>query len=297
MATVRLPPSEWFPAGRPDIDVLDVSLADGTRQRVLAAGHESGLPVLLLHGWAVSAYLWRHNIAPLAEAGYRVFAPDLPGHGLSGVPSGRGAFTLERTTDRLAMLLDVLGLARVALVAQSMGGRIALELVRRERARVRCLALFGPVGFGDLPPQKAFVPFVPSLPGALPSMLVTRRAVEIVQRRVHGKLKDGWFTDRDVDEYWAPSQFPDVVRAQLQMLRDFDWAPLAAGTLSSVAVPTIVVFGTLDRTVRPAHAAELVAALPDGRLEWVHGGGHVVMEEVPDLVNALLAGFLAAAPA
>ena len=115
--------------------------------------------------------------------------------------------------------------------------------------------------------------------------------MEIVQRRVHGKL--GWFTDRDVDEYWAPSQFPDVIRAQLQMLRDFAWAPLAVAELSRLAPPTLVVFGTLDRTVRPSHAAPLVAAIPDGTLVWVEGGGHVLMEEVPPRVNAMLLEFLA----
>ena len=124
-------------------------------------------------------------------------------------------------------------------------------------------------------------------------MLVTRQIVEVVQRRVHGKLKDGGFTDRDVDEYWAPSQFPDVVRAQLQMLREFDWNPLSPEAVASVSVRTLVVFGTLDRTVRPANAAALVAQLPHGRLAWVEGGGHVVMEEVPDRINRLLTDFLA----
>ena len=272
----------------------NVRLSNGLNQRVLVAGPPDAPPVVMLHGWAVSAYLWRHNILPLATAGYRVYAPDLPGHGLSDVPAGAGAFTIDRSAERLAMLLDALGAPRAALVAQSMGARIAIELARRESARVTSLVLFGPVGFGDLPPQKAFAPFVPVLPGTLPSLLVTRRAVEAVQRRVHGKLKGGWFTDRDVDEYWAPSQFPDVVRAQLQMLREFSWEPLTRDELTAVSMPTLVVFGTLDRTVRPAHASELVALLPSGRLEWVEGGGHVVMEEVPEHVNGLLVEFLRA---
>ena len=290
MTAVRLPPERWFPAGEGDIAVRQVALGDGLSLRVLEAGRPDGTPLLLLHGWAISAYLWRHNIVPLARAGFRVYAADLPGHGLSSVPTERGSFTLSRMTDRVARLLDALAIERAAVVAQSMGGRIAVELARRHPDRVTRLALFGPVGFGELPPQKAFVPFVPVLPGALPSYLVTRRVVEIVQRRVHGKL--GWFTERDVDEYWAPTQFPEVVRAQVQMLREFDWAPLQPAALAEVRAPTLVVFGTLDRTVRPSYAAPLVAALPHGRLEWVEGGGHVVMEEVPARVNELLVRFL-----
>jgi pimeloyl-ACP methyl ester carboxylesterase len=155
---------------------------------------------------------------------------------------------------------------------------------------VERLALFGPVGFGDVTPATAFAPFIPEVLGDLATALVTRQMVEITQRRVHGKL--GWFTDRDVDEYWAPTQFPTVVRAQVQMLREFSWGPLAPAELAALDVETLVVFGTTDKTVRPTRAAELVAALPKGRLEWIEGGGHVVMEEVPERINALLVEFL-----
>ena len=79
----------------------------------------------------------------------------------------------------------------------------------------------------------------------------------------------------------------------MQMLREFDWAPLAPTTLAEISTPTLVVFGTLDGTVKPVNAEQLVKALPHGRLEWIEGGGHVVMEEVPDAVNALLLSFLA----
>ena len=117
-------------------------------------------------------------------------------------------------------------------------------------------------------------------------MSVPRRLVALVQRRVYGKL--GYFTERDVDEYWAPSQFPSVVRAQLAMLHEFSWQLWDAATLRRLITPTHVVFGTRDRTVRPQPAEELAAHLPNGRLTWIVDGGHVVMEEVPDRINARL---------
>jgi pimeloyl-ACP methyl ester carboxylesterase len=266
-----------------------VALANGLGLRVLESGPPGGTPLLLLHGWAISAYLWRHNISALAAAGYRVHAPDLPGHGLSDAPLAKGSYTLETLADDVAALLDVLELERAAVVAQSMGGRIALEVARRHR--VTRLALFGPVGLGEVSPAREFAPFLPKLPGALATMLVPRELVELVQRRVYGKI--GWFTERDIDEYWAPTQFPAVVQAAMQMLREFDWAPLTPETLAQIPSPTMVVFGTLDGTVKPVNAEHLVKALPNGRLEWIEGGGHVVMEEVPDAVNALLLSFLA----
>jgi pimeloyl-ACP methyl ester carboxylesterase len=284
----RLPPAEWFPAGWPGITARMVPLADGTSLRVVEAGPADGEPVVMIHGWAVSAYLWRHTMVGLAAAGYRTYAPDLPGHGLSDSPGGRGEYTLDAFTRRGEQLLDALGLDRPSILAQSMGGRIAAALAIRGRAKR--LALFGPVGFGAVTPATAYAPFLSDFAAGIATTLVTRQMVEIVQRRVHGKL--GWFTDRDVDEYWAPTQFPAVVRAQLQMLREFTWTPLTVAELQSVTVDTLVVFGSQDRTVKPTVAAELAAHLSKGRLEWVEGGGHVLMEEIPAQVNAMLVEFL-----
>ena len=288
--TSRLPPDQWFPAGRDDIVARHVVLGDGLTVRVLEAGPPDGASVVLLHGWAISAYLWRHNIPALASAGYRVYAPDLPGHGLSGAPSERGSYTLGRLTDRVVELFDALGITLASVVAQSMGARIAVELARRDPARIKRLALFGPVGFGEITTRLALAPLVPLLPGILPSLLVTRRAIARAQHRVRGVV--GRFQERDVDEYWAPTQFPDLVRAQVRMLREFAWTPYDPAVVAALRVPTLVVFGTLDRTVVPLHAERLVAAMPNGRLEWVEGGGHVVNEEVPDRVNAMLLKFL-----
>lgn len=266
-----------------------MTLADGVRVRVIEAGAVDGKPILLIHGWAVTAYLWRHNIAALAAAGFRVFAADMPGHGLSDAPREKGSYTLATMAFRVGLLLDALGLDRAPIVAQSMGGRIAIEVALAGRATR--LALFGPVGFGEVRSERVLAPLIPDIPGTLAAQLFPRRAVEVVQRRVYGKL--GWFTERDIDEYWAPSQFPHVLRAQIQMLREFSWGPLDEATLARCTTPTLVVFGTSDRTVKPVHAMRLVAAMPDARLELIEGGGHVVMEEVPDRVNALLTEFLA----
>jgi epoxide hydrolase 4 len=263
-------------------------LSNGLTLRLLESGPTEGTPLVLLHGWAISAYLWRHNFAALAAAGFHVYAPDLPGHGLSSAPLEKGSYTLDQLADDLAALLDLLGLERTAVVAQSMSGRIALELARRHR--VTRLALFGPVGFGEISPAHELAPLLPALPGALAAMLVPRELVELVQRRVYGKI--GWFTERDIDEYWAPTQFPGVVRASLQMLSEFDWEPLALSAVAEILTPTMVVFGTLDGTVKPIQAEQLVHAMPHGKLEWIEGGGHVVMEEVPETTNRLILGFL-----
>lgn len=290
----RLPPDSWFPANVPGIASRAIALRHGISLRVLEAepppGSSTdaapGTPIVLLHGWGVSSYLWRHNILPLAAAGHRVVALDLPGHGLSTAPGAAGSYTVERFATSVLEALDALSIPRAFVAAQSMAGKIALRIALDAPHRVSRLVLFGPVGFGLIPPWHVLSPFIPQLPGVVPSLLVSRRVVEFVQRRVHGKL--GGFTERDVDEYWAPTQFPEIVRAQLQMLKEFEWTPWAPEVLATLRAPTHLVFGTRDRTVRPVHAARLAAALPVGRLTWVEDGGHVVMEEVPERINALI---------
>jgi pimeloyl-ACP methyl ester carboxylesterase len=270
--------------------VRRVALPSGLSLRVLEAGPTDGPVVVLVHGWAISVYLWRHNILPLAAAGYRVVAFDLPGHGLSDAPREAGRYTLASFVTALRELLDVLGIARCALIAQSMGGKVAVQFVLDALARVSSLQLYGPVGFGLIPPWHMLSPFLPDIPGEISARFVTRRTVQFVQERVYGKL--GWFSERDVDEYWAPSQFPDIVRAQIRMLKEFSWEPWEPADVARLELPTLVVFGTRDRTVRPVHAKRLAAALPCGRLRWIADGGHVVMEEAPDRINALMLGGL-----
>jgi pimeloyl-ACP methyl ester carboxylesterase len=284
--STRLPPSEWFPAGVSGITVRRVTIASGLTLRVLEAGPASGSVVLLVHGWGVTAYLWRHNILPLAAAGYRVYAIDLPGHGLSDAPSEPGSYTVQRFTRSVLELLDALGVRRAAVCAQSMGGKIAVQAALDAPARIRRLTLFGPVGFGLIPPWQSLSPMLPTLPGEWLSKLIPREVVAFVQHRVYGKL--GFFTQRDVDEYWAPTQFPAAVRAAFQMLQEFHWGLWDEATLRRLQTPTHVVFGTRDRTVRPREAKRLAAVLPQGKLTWIEDGGHVVMEEVPERVNALL---------
>ena len=261
-------------------------LPTGLALRVLEAGPADGPPVLLLHGWAVTSYLWRHNILALAEAGFRVVSADLPGHGLSDAPSASGSYTLDAFARSVFALLDALQIPRATIVAQSMGAKVALQCALDAPERVDRLVLFGPVGFGILPPWKTLSPLLPSIPGELLTYMVPRRVIAFIQHRVYGKL--GWFSEADVDQYWAPTQFAPVVRAQLQMLKEFDWSPWDVATLRTLQVPTLLVFGTRDRTVRPVHAERLAQELPNGRLEWIEDGGHVVMEEVPERINAML---------
>ena len=250
-----------------------------------------GAPVMLVHGWGIHAYLWRRTIPALVAAGRRVYALDLPGHGLSDRPLAPGSYTLAAMTAHIAALFDALGVRRAPIAGQSMGGRIAFELARTRPDRVSALALFGSVGFGAVPNVVSLAPYLPAPRGTMSTLLVRRWMVALSKAFAYGRRVQA--AQADIDAYWAATQFPDFLAAMRQTLIDFDWDPLTPDALAQVTAPALIVFGTRDRTVRPRSADALVRALPRGTLRYVADAGHVVNEECPDEVNPLLVQFIA----
>ncbi|HXW31695.1 MAG TPA: haloalkane dehalogenase [Acidimicrobiales bacterium] len=94
--------------------------------------------VLLMHGEPSWCYLYRTMVPVLAEAGYRVVAPDLVGFGRSDKPAARGEYSYARHVEWMrAALFDELGLRGLTLVGQDWGGLVGLRLVAEHPDRFR----------------------------------------------------------------------------------------------------------------------------------------------------------------
>jgi pimeloyl-ACP methyl ester carboxylesterase len=259
--------------------------------RLLTAGPAAGAPIVLIHGWAIHSYLWRRNIPALVEAGYRVYALDLPGHGLSDKPRAPGSYTVNTMASHVLALFDALSIARATVIGHSMGGRIAIEFARMNAARVSALALLGSVGFGEIFSMVALASRVPAPRGPISTLLLRRWMVAASRAYAYGRRSSP--LAEDVDAYWAATQFPDFLAAMHQSLVDFDWRPLERAAIEEIVMPALVIFGTRDRTVRPVHTSSLASLLPHGRLYWVRDAGHVANEEAPEEINRLLVEFAA----
>src|SRR6201995_3501889 len=85
--------------------------------------HGSGRPVLLLHGWPDSAYLWRNQIPFLVNNGFQAIAPDLRGFGHSDRPEGVGAYSLQNAVCDLVGILDRFGIDAADIVGGDRGKR------------------------------------------------------------------------------------------------------------------------------------------------------------------------------
>ncbi len=97
--------------------------------------------ILCLHGFPESAISWRHQIDPLAQAGYRVWAPDLRGYGGTTRPTGIDAYRIESLIDDVTGLLDAAQVQRVILVGHDWGGIIAWYYAMRHAGRVEALVI------------------------------------------------------------------------------------------------------------------------------------------------------------
>jgi len=116
-----------------DIDVNGVTL------RVHEAGDAANPTVVLCHGFPELAYSWRHQMAPLADAGFHVIAPDQRGYGHSSAPRQIEAYGITQLTDDLIGLLDHFGKDDAVFVGHDWGALIVWDLARLHPERVRAV--------------------------------------------------------------------------------------------------------------------------------------------------------------
>lgn len=292
----RLRPAEMFPAGRAEIEVRYVRLPSGVLLRVLESGAANADPILLLHGWGASVYMWRDWLTALAAAGRRVIAVDLPGHGLSDKPDAAEHYSLAGMAAAVRALMQAESLHGVDVVAQSMAGTIAVEIAATDPGQIRRLVLVNPACFGRVRIQRLARMVSPPVVDRVLPRLVPRWLIARTHKMVYGDPSR--VTRRDEDEYWAPSQFPGFTRAMRQLVHEFTWtrapATQMAERLRAMESRVLVVLGSKDTLVRDAaeYVAELRATGFRPRVDTIAGGGHAVNEERPDEVIALTTQFL-----
>lgn len=93
------------------------------RLRLIEMG--TGPLVVLVHGWPELSYSWRHQMPVLAEAGYRVVAPDMRGYGRSDAPKAIDAYTIQKLTQDIVNVVESSGESQATLVGHDWGALVA----------------------------------------------------------------------------------------------------------------------------------------------------------------------------
>jgi pimeloyl-ACP methyl ester carboxylesterase len=269
-----------------------VRLSEGATHYQVA-GPEGGLPVVLIHGFSVPAFIWDPTFIALADAGFRVLRYDLLGRGESERPRGR--YDLARFERQLVELVAALDLGpAVDLVGLSMGGAIAVGVTDRHPDLVRRLALMDPAGLPRSTPPVLQVLRVPLLGELAMALLGKRMLVSALQADIHepGQMAD--LLVRYRDRYLAQMERPGFLRALLSTVRHGPLTTLAGAyaRVGRQARRILLIWGREDRTVPFALSVTARALMPNADFQAIDSAGHAPHLERPEVVNGLLIAFI-----
>ncbi|MGH7603241.1 MAG: alpha/beta fold hydrolase [Gemmatimonadaceae bacterium] len=285
-----LSPGEMFPANDPAYRVTYPRLGSGLRVRVVERGDPRSPPVLFLHGWGCTVYVFHRNMPAIADAGFRAIAVDLKGHGLSDKPIARDEYSIDSLVEHVRDILDALELERIAIAGHSLGGSLAYHFAARYSDRVQRLALLSPVGMKGVPLLWLYRALTPRFLVPVFQRIRSPLLVKVGLRRVYGRR--GHFTKRDVEEFFAPSQFPEYSLAMRELLHAYDWNAATTRKLKTLDVPAIGLWGTLDHLMPADGMGVFMPLLPRIVLSAIPDAGHAITMETPTEVNAALIALL-----
>lgn len=275
--------------------------ANGIQLHVVTEG--DGPLVLLVHGWPEFWWSWRHQLAALAEAGFRAVAVDLPGFGDSDKP--------DRTYDEawvnacLAALVEALAPGEQAIVAgHDWGGLLVWPLVRR---RPDLFAAVIGVNTPDLP-RGTLAPL------AVMDKVFTGEPNYIMQFQEYGPAD--WLLARDVrawlealylgpatrhpevftpevlDRYIEVFSRPGAITPGLDYYRNMDANWRAAADLPwRIDLPALMICAEHDPVLSPALSEGMEARVPNLSRVLIEDCGHWTQQEQPEATNKALVAF------
>jgi pimeloyl-ACP methyl ester carboxylesterase len=243
-------------------------------------------PVLCLHGFPETSYMWRHVLSALADSGRRALALDLPAFGDSSPdPPGTWAqhvAALERFHSRL-------GLGPVWLVVHDWGGLIGLRWACDHPRSVAGLVISDTGFFAD---------------GRWHGMAKTLReegqgeqVLAALDRQSFGQLLASLspgFDESAADEYWRVFETDEGREAVLSFYRTCDFSELAPyeGKLGELGVPTLLLWGENDEFAPLGGAYRFRKQIPGAELVVVEGAGHFVYADEPERCAREILAFL-----
>lgn len=296
-----------------EVEHAQVPVGDGIELHVASAGPADGPPVLLLHGFPELWLSWRHQLGPLADAGYRVLAPDMRGYGRSSRPAPVEAYDHDALRGDVLGLIDHAGAERAAVIGHDWGAFLSWHVALAAPERVACVTgLSVPaVPRAPAPPiaimrqnlGKDFYIVWFQEPGAAEAVL----EADVRRTLATQKTWTAAWADSDDDPptppYLTDDEFQVYVDAYtetgftggLNWYRNIDrnWEAAARYEGRTIDVPALFVVGSRDPVQRfmPKEAmtglvTDLRAAIP------IEGAGHWIQQQAPDEVNDALLRFL-----
>jgi pimeloyl-ACP methyl ester carboxylesterase len=288
---------------------------NGIELAVAEHGPADGPVVVLLHGFPELGFSWRHQVAPLVAADYRVLVPDMRGFGDSDAPDDAEQYAVDVLAADVLGLLDHAGAQRGTVIGHDWGADVAWKTAWLHPERVLAVAGLS-------------VPFAPRAP-APPLGLMRKHLGEdfymvwfqqpgVAEQALARDVRRTLATSRVWDAAWAadtgdqPRTPPFMTEDELDVyVRTFgrtgfhgglnyyrnldrNWERTADVAERRITAPALFATGERDPVRRFMPAAVMDGWVTDLRVDAViEGAGHWVQQEAPDQVNELLLAWLA----
>jgi haloalkane dehalogenase len=242
-------------------------------------------PVLCVHGWPQSSYMWRHLLPAIAAEGRRAIAPDMPGFGDS--PAERPG-TLDRQISALERFRADLGLERVVLAVHDTGGVIGLRWACDHPDAVGGLVISNTGFFPDYEWHEiAAAMRIEGQGEALLDSLSRDGFATLI-----GEAYGGGYDDAAIDEYWKSLATEGNRASMLDLYRSFDLDELEAyqEPLAALRVPALVLWGEADDYIPREYATRFAAIT--GAETVMLPARHFLFEDEPDRCAREVIAFL-----
>lgn len=249
-----------------------------------------GHPVVLIHGIAASNYDWVYLTPELIKCGYQVIAPDLIGHGNSNKPRDLGCYTFSFLYQHFVQWIASLDIDQeIALVGHSMGGLIALNYAIQYPNAVHRLVLIDP--YYDQQQLNSVFRYINQKPGWYQKALqITPQWLihTLISLDVKGLIHYEDRTRQQIAEDYKRAS-PDIVYIPGSI-------PDISENIMHVQLPTLVIWGTSDKTLNPKSFPTMVHSLTHGQGKAIQGAGHQPHLARPKEFNRSVIDFLGVNP-
>lgn len=273
------------PAATTAPTVASVVSTDGTAIAYRLLGDPAARPLVLVHGWAQSSASWGSEVLDALAQRFRVVAPDLRGHGHSGIPAG-GYDSPRQWADDLGAVLDSAGIGEGAgalLLGWSYGGVVVADyLAARGEGRLAGVVLCGAVTSLSRSASGAIGPAMTEVTSAGGFAEEPAVALAAFTRFGDAVLRSGSGPDGQRILGLSLATPPAVRQALLTRRVDND------DTLRGLSIPALVLHGALDGVVLPTAGQANAEMIPGGRYVEFDGSAHApFLEETPRFLAEL----------
>ncbi len=255
---------------RADLVRKEIDLPDGQHVAYLEGGQ--GETLLLLHGFGGNKDNFT-RVARLLTPHYRVIVPDLTGFGESGHPAGAD-YRAQAQVQRLDTLMHALGVRRLHIGGNSMGGYIALTYAAEHRLDVASLWLLDPAGI--MQDTKSELAQIITTKGENPLLIHNE---DEFARMFDFVMSDPPYVPRAMLDVMARERINNFAMEQ-QIFKQTVTDPINA-RVNGLTTPTLIVWGAKDRLIHVATAEVLHKMMPRSQVIIMPDVGHVPMVERP----------------